>query len=92
MPYDQFPEIFHVPHQANPTNVPNFNGAEAICNPVTTNQGPITMGDAAFAADGAIPNLGGVTIIQDFVSCSVPQGFSPGESPRVSLAGLISPG
>jgi hypothetical protein len=63
--------------QANPATVPGFAGAEAICNPVTTTGNP-TMGSTAFAADGAINQLGAATIIQNPPACSIPQGFSAG--------------
>ena len=63
--------------QTSPSTVPGFNGAEAICNPVTTGE-IINMGNDEFAADGALPQFGAVTIIQEPPPCPIPGGFSPG--------------
>ena len=51
-------------------------GAIAVCNPVTTGNA-ITIGSVVFPFDGAIPQLGGVNIIQPVLpTCPVPNGYS----------------
>lgn len=60
--------------QVNPRN--QFNGAVAVCSPVLTGNA-VTMGSVAFPYDGAIPQLGGATIVQPpLPTCPNPLGFS----------------
>ena len=73
-------------YQVNPATVPGFNGAEAICNPVTTGS-QINAGSDAFPFDEAIPQLGAISIIQEPPPCPIPAGFSPGASATSGLQG-----
>ena len=60
-----------------------FGGAIAMCNPVLTSLdgsptgSTITMGSVVYPFDGAINQLGAVTIVQPpLPTCQIPLGFS----------------
>ena len=70
--------------QVNPATIPGFDGAEAICNPVTTGS-QINAGSDALQFDGAIAQLGAISVIQEPPPCPIPAGFSPGAAASLGL-------